>query len=153
MATSAKLTVLGALSFIAACSSMSRAPGAATYPPRDKPAEIIWSSQESGLDPSSYEIIGTGQNETGTCGITKAINDSANHQKLARMGADIGGDAILLNCGDVGTTGQCLCTAKVLKFGTGGLRRKSDGNLKGCTTDNECKGARICKDGKCVDPT
>ncbi len=152
MSTSTRLTVLSALLCVVACSSMNRAPGSANYPPRDKPAEIIWKEQEAALDPTSYEVIGTGQNETGTCGITKAINDSSNHAKLAKMGAEIGGDAIILSCGEVGTVGQCVCTAKVLRFGTGGLRRKADGNLKGCVTDQECKGARICKEGKCVDP-
>lgn len=151
-ATRLTIGILSSMTLVFGCSKMNRAQGA-SYPPKDKPAEIIWSAQESALDPASYEVIGSGQNETGLCGITKAVADTSNHQKLAQMGAQIGGDAIILACGDPGTVGQCMCTAKVLRFGTGGLRRKTGDNLKGCVTDNECKGSRICKEGKCVDPT
>ncbi len=131
----------------AGCGSTPNSTPAAGSEGRSDPAEIIWAEQATAVDPGSYEVVGTLKKRTTWCGVTPAISDSKNHQALATKAARLGADAIFLSCGAPGTVGQCICTARAIRWTAGAPGTAlacTPGETQRCFGNGACEGAQVC---------
>ncbi|MEM7437268.1 MAG: hypothetical protein AAF436_19105 [Myxococcota bacterium] len=139
--------VLLAVISTVACNKVSMSRTSPTkFPAKEGPATIIWDDQARGIDPSSYEVIGTGQKGGALCG-KQAMADTEKHQALAREASAIGADAVFLSCGTPGTTGECWCTGRAVRWTAGapgvGITCEP-GETQRCVGAGACEGAQAC---------
>jgi hypothetical protein len=135
----------------AGCSVKSaRTPGV-SYPQRVDKAKIIWRQAFVDADPASYEIVGQVQKRTTWCGVTQAAADADNHATVAEEAARLGADVVVLDCGAVGTVGECTCFGTALRTGPDGIRKLADryrcvpGESRACVGPGGCQGGQACK--------
>jgi hypothetical protein len=144
--------VAGLLLLVAGCSVKSaRTPGV-SYPQRVDTAKIIWRQSFVQMDPASYEVVGQVQKRTTWCGVTQAAADEDNHAAVAEEAARLGADVVVLDCGGVGTVGECTCFGTALRVGPEGLKKMGDryrcvpGETRACTGPAGCQGGQACKE-------
>lgn len=86
------------------------------YAPREGPAKMLWRNRAVLPDPSTYELLATIQRRTGTCGISPAMTDQDNHATIASEAGKLGADAVVIDCGIPGTTGECHCFGDAIRY-------------------------------------
>lgn len=86
------------------------------YPPRPDPAKILWKEYVGQhLDFRKLELLGQVSKRTFWCGVTRARLDEDNHAALAAEAGRLGGDIVVLYCGELGTVSECHCYGQVMR--------------------------------------
>jgi hypothetical protein len=115
------LTLIGITLLLAGCfntnsfgsTKVSRTGG--HYPPYNGTARIFW--KEHGVpNPNRYSVIGRISGRTTWCGVEAAKFNTALHNWIAQQAAKMGGNGVIMYCGEVGTTGQCHCYGDAIRL-------------------------------------
>jgi uncharacterized lipoprotein YajG len=117
--TIAKRIILIAVLLLAGCASVSSTDtlyhGTKRYPPHSGNVDVYWKEQGAPADLRKYEFVATVKARSTWCGITAARFNSEVHNYIISRAGQVGGDAVVLYCGELGTTGECECYGDVYR--------------------------------------
>jgi hypothetical protein len=85
-----------------------------TFPPYTGEIRVFW--KEHGVPVEPYEVIGTVSGRSTWCGVTPARLNEDLHKQLINETGKYGGNAIILYCGEIGSTGACYCYGDIIRF-------------------------------------
>ena len=113
-----RLLSIGVLAVIVGCSGIEseKTLKYKDYPPNTGAVDVIWRDHGVPSDPNSYELIGKVTGAVTWCGIEPAETSEELHSHLINEAGKIGGDAVILHCGDLDTVGRCRCVGDVIRY-------------------------------------
>ncbi len=76
---------------------------------------MYWKEKGPPADLRQYEFIATVKGSSTWCGLTKGMFNTDLHKYIVSRAGEVGGDALVLYCGELGTTGECDCYGDVYR--------------------------------------
>lgn len=117
--TIAKPIVLVTVLLLAGCASVSSKDtiyhGTKRYPPVSGNVDVYWKEQGAPAYLRKYEFVATVKARSTWCGITAGKFNTEVHDYIISRAGEVGGNAVVLYCGEVGTTGECDCYGDVYR--------------------------------------
>ena len=89
--------------------------GTKQYPPYSGNVDVYWKEQGVSADLRKYEFIATVRARSTWCGITAGKFNTDLHSYIIARAGEVGGNAVVLYCGELGTTGECDCYGDVYR--------------------------------------
>jgi hypothetical protein len=113
------LVVVATAFILCSCGSISNkkiAYKGPKYPPYEDEIIVYWKEHGVPKDPNTYELIATISGRTTWCGVTKAAFDKELHDWIKEEAAKVGGNAVIIYCGELGSVSECYCYGDVIRF-------------------------------------
>ena len=113
-----RLTLVTVL-LLSGCASVSSKDtiyhGAKRYPPSSGTVEVFWKEQGVPGNLRKFEFVATVKARSTWCGVTVGKFNTEVHDYIISRAGEIGGNAVVLYCGELGTTGECDCYGDVYR--------------------------------------
>lgn len=86
------------------------------YPPYTGKVKVFWKEHGVPSDPNTYEFIGTVSAMPFWAGIYEGKLYAPLHKYIVDKAAEIGGNAVIIYCGELGTVADAQCYGDVLRM-------------------------------------
>ncbi len=86
------------------------------FDPYDGNVKIYWKEHGVPADPNSYTVIATIRAQSFWAGIREGKFNKKVHQFIIQKTAEIGGNGVIIYCGEIGSVGQAVCYGDVIRI-------------------------------------
>ena len=113
------IVVLLSVGIFSACSSVTSRDtiyqGTKRYPANPGTVAVYWKDQGVPVDLTGYDFVATVKARSTWCGLKQARFNSNVHSYLISRAGEVGGDTVVLYCGELGSVGECYCYGDVYR--------------------------------------
>ncbi len=85
------------------------------YPPSTGNVDVVWKEQGVPGHLREYKFVATVKARSTWCGVTAEKFNMEVHDYIISRAREVGGNSVVLYCGELGTTGECDCYGDVYR--------------------------------------